>query len=148
MQMDTGTKIRIALLVVILLVTWAIEAHANSITLPLIVHQASNGYVNSHTFNVMIHGRPVKLYVTVNDDIWTLEVTELDEPTPTITVSPTETPGPYTGEYASLKTSSVYHKVTCSYLAGKSPDDLDYYATCEIARASGKRPCTRCEPCQ
>jgi len=149
MTMDTGTKIRIAILVIIMLITMAIEANAD-IVLPLIMYHSSNTTVNSHTFNVVIHGRPVRLHVTVNDDIWTLEITELDIPEPTITVSPEPTisPTPYAGGYASLKTSDVFHKATCSYLNGKSPSDLDYYATCELAIASGKRACTRCNPCQ
>jgi len=147
--MDKGTKIRIAILIIIMLATMVIESQAD-IMLPLIVHKASNGNVSSHTFEVTIHNRPVRLYVTVNNDIWTLGITELDIPEPTITVSPepTTSPTPYTGGYASLKTSDVYHKATCSYLAGKTPDQLDYYATCDLAIATGRRACARCKPCQ
>lgn len=101
---------------------------------------------------------------------WIIEVEELDDcpptitPIPTGTMEPTPIPSitiqpstpepsitptlePYTGQYASLKTSDVYHKVTCSYLNGKTPDQLDYYATCEEV-PSGKRACSRCKPCQ
>lgn len=145
---------RVIILTVVLLVILVMSVNANTIALPLIVHKASNGNVNNHTFTATIHGRPVSLYVTVNNDIWTLGVTELDYPTITPTVNPSITPMPsitptpeYTGQYASLKTSSVYHKVTCSYLAGKDPSELEYYATCEEAQASGKRACSRCKPC-
>ncbi|MHA1289419.1 MAG: hypothetical protein ACTSPB_18680 [Candidatus Thorarchaeota archaeon] len=149
-------RTRITLIVVVLLATLAMSTSADMIVLPLIVHQASNTTVSSHTFEATIHGRPVELYVTVNDDIWTLEIAELDDapptitPTPSITIQPSITPTlePYTDGYASLKTSDIYHKVTCSYLNGKDPSQLDYYATCEIAIASGKRACSRCKPCQ
>ena len=158
--MNTGTKLRIALLVVILLATLAIGAQANTITLPLIVHQASNGPVTGHFWITDIHGLSVLLVITVNQDIWTLEITELEDlplcPEPTITaiptVSPTITPGPTqeppSGGYASLKTSTVFHKADCRYVVNRLPSELDTYATCDIALASGKRPCKSCDPCE
>ncbi len=157
--MSNSTKVRIILLVVILL-TLAMEISGDTLT--------------ELEFTVIIHGRPCQVVITQVETmyldpeadaprystVWICEVVELDNdaPTPTPiptmspTVSPTITPGPTqeppSGGYASLKTSSVFHKATCRYVVNRLPSELDIYATCDIAFASGKRPCKSCDPCE
>lgn len=155
------TRIRIVVLTIVLLA--------------LLAMSVNGGTLISLWFQTDVHGRPCEIHIYQQETTridpgadapcyeleWIIEVEELDDALPTITPGPSITPTvnptvspsitptlePYTGQYASLKTSSVYHKVTCSYLAGKDPSELEYYATCEIAQASGKRACSRCKPC-
>jgi len=165
MNMDRGTKARIALLVVVLLATMAIEARGSALI--------------DLQFDVTIHDRPVTIRVYqhmttwVPDDpnagclddkgeycytiTWAIEITELDTPPtvtpqPTVTIEPPITPtisptaSPYYGPYVASVNSGKFHIPTCRHATRILPANLIEFATRAEAIASGRVPCGTCKP--